>query len=142
MLWKGVLKICRKFTREHPCRSAISVKLQSNFIEMAPWHECSPVYMLHILRAPFPKNMLLAGFFWRNVTKPGIWFSTEIWFRLSLNFSVFYGVWYGTKYWRLVQVKFEEESLEVIQGYLPQTLFGPFLNTLSRIMYQLWINVH
>ena len=26
-LEKGVLKICRKFTREHPCRSAISIKL-------------------------------------------------------------------------------------------------------------------
>ena len=29
------LKICRKFTGEHPCRSTISIKLQSNFIV---WH--------------------------------------------------------------------------------------------------------
>ena len=29
-LEKGVLKICSKFTGEHPCRSAISTKLQSN----------------------------------------------------------------------------------------------------------------
>ena len=29
-LVKGVLKICSKFTSEHPCRSAISIKLQSN----------------------------------------------------------------------------------------------------------------
>ena len=35
-LGKNVLKICSKFTREHPCRSAISIKLQS--------------------RTPFPKN--------------------------------------------------------------------------------------
>ena len=28
-LEKGVLKICSKFTREHPCWSAISIKLQS-----------------------------------------------------------------------------------------------------------------
>ena len=28
-LEKGVLKICRKFAREHPCRSAISIKLLS-----------------------------------------------------------------------------------------------------------------
>ena len=28
-LRKGVLKICSKFTREHPCWSAISIKLQS-----------------------------------------------------------------------------------------------------------------
>ena len=32
-LGKGVLKICMKFTGEHPCRSAISIKFQSNFIE-------------------------------------------------------------------------------------------------------------
>ena len=31
-LEKGVLKICSKFTREHPCRSAISIKLLCNFI--------------------------------------------------------------------------------------------------------------
>ena len=30
-LRKGVLKICSKFTGEHPCWSAISIKLQSNF---------------------------------------------------------------------------------------------------------------
>ena len=28
-LEKGVLKICSKFTEEHPCQSAISIKLQS-----------------------------------------------------------------------------------------------------------------
>ena len=33
-LGKGVLKICSKFTGEHLCRSAISIKLQSNFIEI------------------------------------------------------------------------------------------------------------
>ena len=27
-----------------------------NFIEIALWHECSPVNLLHIFRAPFPKN--------------------------------------------------------------------------------------
>ena len=29
---KGVLKICSRFTGEHPCRSAISIKLLCNFI--------------------------------------------------------------------------------------------------------------
>ena len=33
-LVKGVLKICSKFTGEHPCPSAISIKLQSNFIKL------------------------------------------------------------------------------------------------------------
>ena len=30
-LEKGVLEICSKFTGEHPCRSAIAIKLQNKF---------------------------------------------------------------------------------------------------------------
>ena len=30
-LGKGVLKICSKFTGEHPCRSVVSIKLQDLF---------------------------------------------------------------------------------------------------------------
>ena len=55
-LGKGVLKICSKFTVEHPCRSAISIKLQSNVIEITLRYGCFPVNLLHIFRAPFPKN--------------------------------------------------------------------------------------
>ena len=55
-LWKGVLKTRIKFTREHPCRSATSIKLQNNFIEITLRHGCSPVNLLYILRTPFPKN--------------------------------------------------------------------------------------
>ena len=55
-LGKGVLKIYSKFTGEHPCRSAISIKLQRNFSEIALRHGCSPVNVLHIFRTPFPKN--------------------------------------------------------------------------------------
>ena len=54
-LGKDVLKTCSKF-RKHPCRSAISAKLLCNFIEMALRHGCSPVNLLQIFRAPFPKN--------------------------------------------------------------------------------------
>ena len=46
-LGESVLKICSKFTEEHPCRSAISIKLQSNFIEITLSHGCSPVNLLH-----------------------------------------------------------------------------------------------
>ena len=56
-LGKDVLKICSKFTGEHPCRSVITIKLQSNFIETTLRHESSPVNMLHIFRTPFPKNI-------------------------------------------------------------------------------------
>ena len=61
--WKGVLKICCKFTGEHPCRKSISIKLQSNFIEIALWHECSPVNLLPIFRTPFPRKTS-GGCFW------------------------------------------------------------------------------
>ena len=55
-LGKGVPKIFSKFTGEHPCRSAISVKLQNSFIEITLLHGCSPVNLLHISRTSFPKN--------------------------------------------------------------------------------------
>ena len=55
-LRKGVLKICSKFTGEHPCRSAILIKLQSNLVEIVLRHGCFPVNLLHIFRTSFPKN--------------------------------------------------------------------------------------
>ena len=55
-LGKGVLKIRSKFTREHPCRSLISIKLQSNFIEITLRHGFSPVNLMHIFRTSFLKN--------------------------------------------------------------------------------------
>ena len=53
---KVVLKICNKFTGEHPCQNAISVKLLCNFIEIALQHGWSPVNLLNIFTAPFSKN--------------------------------------------------------------------------------------
>ena len=41
---------------ENPCRRAISIKLRSNFIEIALRRGCSPVNLLHISRTPFPRN--------------------------------------------------------------------------------------
>ena len=55
-LRKGVLKMYSKFTGEHPCRSAISIKLFCNFIEISLRYGCSPVNLLHIFRTSFPKN--------------------------------------------------------------------------------------
>ena len=54
-LGKVVLKTCCKFTGEHPCGSEFQSTLQSNFIEITLWHECSPVNLLHIFRTPFPE---------------------------------------------------------------------------------------
>ena len=55
-LGKGVLKICSKFAKEHPCWSAKSIKLQSNFIEITLRHGSSPVNLLHIFRTFFLEN--------------------------------------------------------------------------------------
>ena len=55
LLVKGVLKICSTFTGEHPLQSVISIKLQSNFIEITLRHGCS-VYLLHIFKTSFLKN--------------------------------------------------------------------------------------
>ena len=53
---ESVREICSKFTGEHPCRSAVSIKLQSNFIEITIQHGFSPVNLLHIFKTPFLKN--------------------------------------------------------------------------------------
>ena len=45
-----------KFTGEHPCRSVISIKLQSNFIESSLRYWYSPVNLMHIFRTLFSKN--------------------------------------------------------------------------------------
>ena len=56
LLENGALKMCNKFTGEHPCRSVVSIKLLCNFIEIAFWQGCSPVNLMYIFRAPFYKN--------------------------------------------------------------------------------------
>ena len=52
-LGKVILKICSKFTGEHPCRSDFN---RSNFIEITFRDGCSPVNLLHIFRTPFPRD--------------------------------------------------------------------------------------
>ena len=56
VLIKRFLKKCSKLTGEHPCRSVISVKLQSNFSEIMLQHGCSPVNLLYIFITPFLKK--------------------------------------------------------------------------------------
>ena len=67
-LGKCVLKKCSKFAGEHACRSVISIKLQSNFIEIIIWHGRSPVHLLHIFRTAFPRNAF--GRLLLNLTLP------------------------------------------------------------------------
>ena len=53
---KIVLKVCTKFTGEHPCRSVISIKLLCNFNEITCRCEYTPINLPHIFRKPFSKN--------------------------------------------------------------------------------------
>ena len=46
----------QRIYRRTPWQSVISIKLQSNFIEIKFWHGCSPVNLLHIFRKPFSQN--------------------------------------------------------------------------------------
>ena len=57
-LGKSILKICSKFTGEHPCLSVISIKLLT---EITLWHGCSPVNLLHIFRTPFYGKITYGG---------------------------------------------------------------------------------
>ena len=61
-LGKGILEICSQFTGEHPCQSAISIKLLCSFIEITFRHGCSPVNLLHIFKNLFIR-MFLNGCF-------------------------------------------------------------------------------
>ena len=54
---KIALKICSKFTGERLCSAEISIKLQSNFIEIALRHGCFfSCKFAAYFRTPFPKN--------------------------------------------------------------------------------------
>ena len=107
-LGKGALKTSIKFTWEYSCRSAISVKLQSNFIEIALWHGCSPVNFLHIFRTSSLKNtsewlLLQIAFtyhsvflnincsfeFWRLYCTSKLWRSINKFFFLNFNYAQF-----------------------------------------------------
>ena len=65
-LGKGVLKIYSKVTGQHPCWSAISIKLLRKFIEIALWHGCSPVLCCIFSEHLFIKTHM-EGCFWRSL---------------------------------------------------------------------------
>ena len=64
-LGKRILKICSKFTGKHPCQSVISIKLQSNFIEITLRHGCSPVSLLilRLFSQSFCRGKIFFGIF-------------------------------------------------------------------------------
>ena len=56
-LGKGSLKICSKFTEENLYRSATSIKLLCDLIEITLQYGCSCVNLLHIFRTSLTKNI-------------------------------------------------------------------------------------
>ena len=76
-----LMKICSKFTGEHPCQSLISIKLLRSFIEITLRHECSPVSLMCIFRTPFTKNTSGCLFL-------GLFGSMELYYNSMLEVSV------------------------------------------------------
>ena len=60
---RDILKICSKFTGEHPCQSMISIKLLCNFIEITFQDGFSLVDLLHISEHLFIRTPM-NGYFW------------------------------------------------------------------------------
>ena len=83
-LSEGCLNICSKFTGEHPCRSFISIKLLSNFIEITLWHGCFPVTLLHIFKTSFQCQS-----YFKKVDKQIYWNHTSAWM-FSCKFAVYF----------------------------------------------------
>ena len=82
LLGKGILKMCCKYTGEHPCESVISIKQLCNFIEIEHQHRCSPVNLLHISRTLLPKNIsgrLLLTLCLLNLFRMGIFGAAHGW---------------------------------------------------------------
>ena len=101
LLGKGALKICSTFTGEHPCRSAISIKLQSsfieiilrhgllsNFIEITLRHGCCPVNLLHVFKTTFSKNTFGRLLLWQVISYWECWCYNSIGFAKYENIQL------------------------------------------------------
>ena len=88
---KGNLKICSKFTGEHPCVSAILIKLLYNFTGITLRHWCSPVNLLPIFSASFLKNTFrrLLLFFSQFILTKTLFFCESTAFRY-INSAAFF----------------------------------------------------
>ena len=117
-LEKGGLKICSTFTGEHPCRSAISIKLQ-----IALRHGYSPVNLPHIFRTPFPKNTsewLLLNFIRITINSLNIFRTLFLWEHIQRAVSViniFLPMKVGFRYDKRIIQKTVLSELNVIKEY-------------------------
>ena len=117
-LEKGVLKICNKFTGKHACQSAISIKLQSNFIEIALRHGCPPVNLLHIFRIPFSKNTserLLLDL--TTESYQSVWLKPYIWLQYKISVS-YCNSYFKQYFFKLMKNFVFYEAVENTQNYI------------------------
>ena len=68
-LGKSVLKICSKFTREHPCQSAISIKLLCNFINITSAWMFSCKFAAYFPNTFFKEHLRMAASIFWTTTK-------------------------------------------------------------------------
>ena len=126
-LWKGVLKICYKFTGEHPCRSGILIKLQSTFTEITLRHGCSPVKLLHISRTPFPRNV--SGCLLLSLRS-----SREVWRRLQAIM-----IDNGQHYCRVKKMN-PSRKMQKIESVLSWPDYGKYCCIWVKTWIRLWLN--
>ena len=106
-LGKSVLKIYSKFTGEYSCQTAISIKLQSNFIEITFWHGCSPFKLAvyfedtfswkHLWRAPSVLKWEFGVTYFKLLTAQKMKFSMKYFFSKSDQIHSFLRIFYLLK---------------------------------------------
>ena len=105
---KCVLEICSKYTGEHPCGHVISVRLQTNVIEITFLHGCSPVNLLQICRTAVLSNTcgeLLLQIFIQHACH-------IVQYKFVSNLGCF------LIYFRLIQCPFQSKQSSVFQNFL------------------------
>ena len=117
---KGVLKICSKFTGEHPCRSEISIKLLCNFFEITLRHGYSPVNLLHILRIPFPVN---TSWWWLLLRENLKRLGERLWWNLKQTVREEISAFYNRNSVTSINIFWKKAFLEIPTNYLS---FGKF----------------
>ena len=88
--------MCSRFTVRHPCRSVISTEPLCSFINMTLRHGCSAINLLHIFRAPFPKNTS-GGMLLNSVIYDGI-FYRDMWKATPKTWGY---IWYEKYCWKV-----------------------------------------
>ena len=131
MLWKYKAK----FTREQPSRNEISRKLLCSFIEIALFHECSPVNSLHIFRTCFYKNTY-GGLLLSSESSFILWFSRFKCFYSGVQIFLRFVVVFAKTF----DIRFLEQAKKFIKLFLRWVTSSIYLCFLfySSFFYGVW----